>query len=33
LARGYHAGKSQAELVAYDEAKGFNRESLARLGQ
>jgi catechol-2,3-dioxygenase len=33
LARGYHAGKSQAELVKYDAEKGFNRASLARLGE
>jgi catechol 2,3-dioxygenase-like lactoylglutathione lyase family enzyme len=32
LARGYHEGKPQSELVKYDAEKGFNRESLARLG-
>jgi catechol-2,3-dioxygenase len=33
LARGYHEGRSQAELIKYDEAKGFNGASLARLGE
>jgi catechol 2,3-dioxygenase-like lactoylglutathione lyase family enzyme len=32
LARGYHEGKPQSELVKYDAEKGFNRESLVRLG-
>jgi catechol-2,3-dioxygenase len=33
LARGYHAGKPQSELTRYDVDKGFNRASLARLGE
>lgn len=33
LARGYHAGEPQAELIKYDETQGFNRASLARLGE
>jgi catechol-2,3-dioxygenase len=33
LARGYHAGKPQAELIKYDAEKGFNRASLGRLGE
>jgi len=33
LARGYHAGTPQAELIKYDAEKGFNRASLARLGE
>ena len=33
LARGYHAGKPQSELTRYDADKGFNRASLARLGE
>ena len=33
LARGYHAGRPQAELIRYDAEKGFNRASLGRLGE
>ena len=33
LARRYHAGEPDAELTKYDAAKGFNRASLARLGE